>query len=40
MFANDPCLCGDPDCPNCFPVYMDPDVDTYETDRQQEIDNA
>lgn len=43
MDVPDPCLCGDPVCPNCFPVYGDPDVDEdaeYERFRQQEIDDG
>lgn len=34
---SEPCLCGDPECPNCFPVYYDPDV--YEND-DDEIDEV
>lgn len=37
MAIKEPCLCGDPECPNCFPVYEDPDVDEDET-RQREVD--
>lgn len=38
----EPCLCGDPECPSCFPqygVYEDEDK-AYERFRQWEIDEA
>lgn len=40
--ANEPCLCGDPFCPRCFPQPReepnDPD-EGYEIERQKEIDD-
>ena len=42
MKMPEPCLCGAPDCKNCFPqygVYEDEDA-AYERYRQWEIDEA
>ncbi len=37
----EPCMCGDPECGNCFPRYKEEDEDeAYERFRQQEIDDA
>lgn len=37
----EPCMCGDPDCGNCFPRYEEPDEDAaYEEWRQREIDDT
>lgn len=36
----EPCMCGDPECGNCFPRYEIEDEDeAYERYRQQEIDD-
>ena len=37
----DPCLCGDPDCPKCYPDWCagwDPDEE-YDIRKQQDIDD-
>ncbi len=41
----EPCMCGDPWCPKCFPRsptdYDLPDADEgYERERQEELDEA
>lgn len=39
----EPCMCGDPECGNCFPNYGWPQEDedeAYERWRQQEIDDG
>jgi hypothetical protein len=38
----EPCLCGDPECPRCFPHgWEEIDEDKlYEEQRQQEIDDG
>lgn len=39
MNIPEPCMCGDPECPNCFPRYEEDDGDElYEKYRQEEID--
>ncbi len=37
MRQPEPCLCGDPCCPRCFPVYEEPDVEPTEEDRRVSI---
>ena len=36
----EPCLCGDPECPRCFPQEVEIDEDeAYERVRQEEVDD-
>lgn len=28
------CMCGDPDCPNCFPEWVKEAPDRYEEDKE------
>ena len=35
--VSEPCLCGDPECTECYPSYTQREVD-YDEERQREID--
>lgn len=42
MMDREQCMCGDPDCGNCFPSFYaeeDPD-EAYDRERQAEIDEG
>ena len=39
--VQEPCICGDPECGNCFPRHEEEDPDeAYDRMRQQETDDA